>query len=595
MANNASLSLTSLDVDTLQTALKAYMRSQDAFKDYDYEGSNMSALIRLLAYNTYLNNFYLNGVHTESFLDSAQLRSSVVSIAKELNYTPRSARSARAQITLTFNGSDSSYLIEKGSSFSSVVKSSGMTFTFPDPILATSSNGFFSVNTYLYEGAYVADSYVVDYSDETQRFVLTNPEVDTTSLTVVVYEDGDITGTTYSRRTTLLDLDEADEVYFLQAAETGQYEVVFGDGVVGTRPADGSTVVFDYRVTRGEAGNGAKVFSIDFEIGDGVSNVRTTTVATAADGAPAETIPSIKYYAPRHFQVQERAVTASDYEVLLRTEFPEIQSVSVYGGEEADPPQYGRVIVALDIEDVDGIPDAKKREYENFLRRRCGLTIRPILVEPAYTYLSIRALVSYNINVTTLTPENLAAVILTEVESFAAEFLNDFNATMRFSKLVAHIDAADDSIVGNQTEVLVYKKVDVRKQNIVQVFDIDFGMPLYDGYPESGTSFPTRDRRTLRSQDFILAGSLAFLTDDGDGNVWVGREQGDSTILFQKVGTIDYGTGAVSVSNFQVDSYDGNSLKLYAKTAEQDVVSSRDTILSVESDEILITVEVTRE
>lgn len=590
---NTSLSLMSLDPSTLEADLKAFMRGQDAFKDYDYDGSNMAAIIRIMAYNTWKQNFYYNAVHAESFLDSAQVRSSLLSRAKELNYVPRSARSARAQVRLTFTGTEPTYLLRKGSSFSSIVKSQGLSFTLPDTILATSSNGSFSVTTYLYEGSFIADSYVLDASDEAQRLVLTNPEVDTTSLTVVVYEDGDVDGVTYSRASTLLDLDETDRVYFLQAAETGQYEVVFGDGVVGRRPADGAVAVLDYRVTRGTAGNGAKVFSIDFEVGAGVSNVLVETLANAQAGAPIETDGSVRYYAPRHFQVQERAVSAPDYEVLLRTQFPEISAASVFGGEEADPPLYGRVLVAIDIRDVDGVPDSKKTEYRDFLKRRCGLTITPVFIEPQYTYLSVRTSVVYNVNVTTITPENLSTLVVNEVLDHVAENLDDFNAHMRYSKMVAVIDGTDPSIVGSQTVVRIYKKVAVASGG-PQTIVVNMAVPLYDDKITGGAVTPTAVR-AVQSESFTYSGSRVYLTDDSSGSVWVARDQGSQTVLIKKVGTVDYASGLILISSLTVDSIDGSTLKVYGRPAEQDVASGRDTILTVEPSEVQAVVTAVRE
>lgn len=590
------MSLLSLDTKTMLDSLIEFSQNDPYFRDYNMRGSSLQGILRTLAYNTWLNSYYTNQVFAEGFLDSAQTRSSLISHSKELNYTPRSARSAKATVTLTFNGTEPTYLVQKGSTFSSIVKNSSLVFSVPDSILLASTNGYFSTTTDLYEGAYVSDSYVVNYADETQRFLITNPEIDTRSLSVVVYENGSVDGITFSRADTLLDLDETDKVFFLQAAETGHYEVVFGDDVIGRRPLDGATVLFDYRVTRGEGGNGAKVFTIDFLIGDGVSNPNTSTVAIASSGAAAETESSIRYNAPRHFQTQERAVTARDYAILLQNEFPEIAAVSVFGGEEADPPQYGRVIVAIDVEDVDGIPAAKKDDYYRFLKSRCGLTITPVFVEPQYTYLSIRSTVTYNLNVTTLTAENIKSLVKAAVLTFADDNLNDFESTMRYSKLLSTIDDTDDSIVGNETAIQIYKRLSPVRGGSAQSFKVDFAMPLYDGYPAAKSTFPTTDARTIRSASFIFQGTpAAFLTDDGDGNMWVAREQDTNTVLIQKVGTVNYTTGLVSLSGLAVDDFDGPYLKLFAMTAENDVVSGRDTILSVESDEVLISVLATRE
>lgn len=590
------MSLLSLDTKTMLDSLIEFSQNDPVFRDYNMRGSSLQGILRTLAYNTWLNSFYVNQAFAEGFLDSAQTRSSLISHSKELNYTPRSAQSAKATINLVFTGTEPTYLVQKGSTFSSIVKNSSLVFSVPESILLASTNNYFQTSFDIYEGAYMSDSYVVNYSDDTQRFLLTNPNIDTRSLSVVVYEDGSVDGVTFTKAETLLDLDETDKVFFLQAAETGQYEVVFGDDVIGRRPLDGATVLFDYRVTRGDAGNGAKVFTIDFQIGDGVSSTNVATVAVASSGAPAETEASIRYNAPRHFQTQQRAVTARDYTLLLQNEFPEIAAVSVFGGEEANPPQYGRVIVAVDVADVDGIPAAKKDEYYRFLKSRCGLTITPVFVEPKYTYLSIRSVVTYNLNVTTLTAENIKSLVKAAILTFADDNLNDFESTLRYSKILSTIDNTDDSIVGNETEIQIYKRLSPVRGGSAQSFTVNFDMPLYDGYPAANSTFPTSDARTLRSGNFIFSGSpAAFLTDDGDGKVWVAREQDVNTVLIQKVGTVDYATGLISISGLAVDDYDGPYLKLYAKTADSDVMSGRDTILAVETDEVIVNALATRE
>lgn len=591
---NTSLDLVSLDVPTLEASLKAYMRSQSLFKDYDFDGSNIAALIRLLALNTHKNAFFLNMIHSEGFLDSALTRGSVLSHAKELNYTPRSPRSAEANVTVTFNGSNSAYVIEKGRTFSTIIRNRGLVFSVPETKVVTSTNGFFQFQTSLFEGRYVTDSYIMNRQDETQRFILTNPSIDTRSLTVVVYEDGATTGSTYVRSTTLLDLDETSNVYFLQASEHGQYEVVFGDSVIGRRPSDGSTLIFDYRVTVGEEGNGAKVFNRDFEIGTGVSNVRVITNRSSENGAAAESIESIKYYAPRHFQVQERAVVASDYSVLLKTQFPEIRAVSAYGGEEVSPPRYGKVFIAIDVSEVDGIPQSKRDEYYEFLKRRAGLTMDPVIVEPNYTYASIVTDVDYNLNVTTLTPDNIRTIVHDTIMEYGDAHLNDFQRTLRFSKLAAEIDAAHASIVGNETRVEVYKKVEL-KRNDYQSLKLSFDMPLYDGYPETGSSFPVGDLRTIRSGSFNVGGETRYVTDDGAGELWVVTDRGSVTVLLQKVGTVDYASGALEISDMYVETYDGAEVKFWAKPSGLDVVTKHDTILAVEADEVRVSVTAVRE
>lgn len=591
---NTSLDLVSLDIPTLETSLKTYLRSQSLFKDYDFDGSNMAALVRILALNTHKNGYFLNMINAEGYLDSAQTRSAVLSHAKELNYVPRSAKSANAQVTVTFTGTNSAYVINKGVTFSSVVNNRGLVFSVPTSLLLSSPNGSFSFTTSVQEGRYVTDSYVMNASNTIQRFILSNPQIDTDSLTVVVYESGQTIGATYVQSATLLDVNAASNVYFLQASDLGQYEVIFGDSVVGHRPSDGASITFDYRVTVGDLGNGASVFNRDWDLGPGTSNFQITTLANSAGGATPETNDSIKYYAPRHFQVQQRAVVASDYTILLKSQFPEIAAVSAYGGEDANPPRYGKVIVAVSISNVDGIPESKRDEYYSFLKGRTGLTVEPIFVVPNYTYASITSVVRYNLNLTTITPTNMATIVQSAILSYAGTYLDDFAKILRYSRLASTIDGSQTAIVGSQTDVRVYKKASVVAGS-PQSFTLAFNMPLYTAYPEAGAAFPVGDLRTVRSGTFTVSGEIRYVTDDGVGNLWIAVDRGPTTVLLQQVGTVDYTVGFLNVVNLSFDASPGPILKFYARTATQDVVTQQDTILQVEPSEVNVTAVTVRE
>ena len=586
---NSSLSLLELDVPALESSLRDFMRSQTVFRDYDWEGSNLSALIRLLAVNTYKNAWYTHMLMSEGFLDSAQTRSSVMSHAKELNYSPRSARSAKARVRISFSGTETVYVIEKGRTMTSVVNNRGLIFSVPETLMVSSSNGSFTVDTDLYEGQYVKESYVFNRTDESQRIFLSNPQVDTRSLSVVVYEDGASEGRSYKLATSLLDVKSDSLVFFLQASELGKYEVIFGDGVIGARPPDGSTVILDYRVTNGVAGNGARIFNRDFGLGEGATNVTVTTLEEAADGAEPESIDSIKYYAPRHFQAQERAITPQDYAIMLKGAFPEIRAVSAYGGEDATPPQYGKVIVAVDVAGVDGIPQSKEQEYRDFLKSRASITIEPVIVRPSYSYLRIRSRVLYNINVSTLSPQTIETLVVQSILDYADENLNDFDSLIRYSRLVSLIDDSHRSIVGNSTELEIYKKVPV-ESGTVHSFTVDFKTPLLSSESESYTG-----QRTLRSGFFKTSSDTRYLVDDSRGGVWTATDRGGQRVLIQRVGSVDYATGLVRVAGVKIDQYEGADLKVFARPLDLDVSVSGDVILQVEADEISIAVESVRE
>ncbi len=592
---NSSFDLTSLDFDAQKESFKNFIRSQEVFRDYDFEGSNLSMLLDILSYNSFKNAFLINMLMSEAFLDSAQIRNSVLSHAKELNYLPRSSRSAVAKVKVSFRatGESAPYVVPKGKPFTTLVKNQSFTFTNPETLILSSTNTSFSFTTDIYEGVFVQDSYTYLSTTETQKFKITNPNVDTRSLAVVVYEDNKEVGDNYRLATSLLDVKSTSKVYFLQPSEDGKYEVIFGDGNIGRKPKDNSIIVIEYRVSAGTLPNGAKRFSCDFDpTGNSelLGNITVDLLEIARDGSVPEDIESIKYYAPRHFQVQERAITASDFEISLKTAFPEINAVHAYGGEDLDPPQYGRVIVAVDIQGVEGFPEAKKKEYYNFLKRRTAFTIEPIFTEPEFSYLAVQSIVRFNVNITASTAETIKALVTDAINAYRDENLNDFDSILRFSKLAASIDEADPSIVSSITDVWLYKKISPvlgTRQNI----EINFNVPLRDDVPGKEKNHKATDIHTVFSSAFQYNGEQCIIEDDGDGIIRLMKVKGDKHETINEIGTVDYSTGKIVISNFLVDQYYGDFLKVYVYPKDKDVLVSKNTILTIEADEIDVSIE----
>lgn len=594
---NSSLNLVGLDFSTLKNDFKTFLKSQDTFKDYDFEGSNISVLMDLLAYNTYKNAFYLNMAVSEAFLDSSQLEASVLSHAKELNYVPRSARSSRCKIQVDFqaSGDTQPYLIEKGSSFTAVLKNNSYIFTIPESIIVSSANTSYSYETYLYEGIYLKESFIVDYNQENQRFVATNKNIDTESLTVTVYEDGSDIGESYSITSSLLDLNNTSKVFFLQASDLGNYEVIFGDGIIGKKPKDRSTIIIDYRISRGSEANGAKELSINFDPtnGDVLETPVITVLEESIGGLEKESLNSIKYYAPRHFQIQERAITPSDYEIILKTQFPEINTISVYGGEEVDPPRFGKVFIAIDVSNVDGIPENRKNEYYSFIKRRSPLSIDPIIVEPIFTYIAVTSKVRYNINISKATPDRLKSLVTEAITSYNTQYLDDFNSTLRYSKFNSTIDAADTSIVSNLTELQVYKKIKPTV-GVGQNFDINFNVSLVNDLPELLEQHLSTDRHTIGSSLFTYNGIECVIEDNGEGILRIMQPLSNLHKKIIDIGTVDYDKGLIKLINLNIDSYEGNELKIYAKPRDNDISVGKNTILTIEPSEIKVSIESVR-
>lgn len=599
MASNSSIILTNLDFDTLKNTFKSYLRTQNRFNDYDFDGANISVLLDLLAYNTYLQSFYLNMVGNEMFLDTAQMKDSVVSHAKELNYTPRSFKSATATVNIDITSNNPllrSVTIPKGTTFSARVGSNSFTFSTDQNIVTStattigSNTTFTASNVQLFEGDYITDSYTVN-TQIPNIYKISNKTVDTSSINVTVIEDLGATTYQYLRATSLFGLTADSKIFFIQGSGGESFEIVFGDGVLGRPPKNNSVVLIEYRSSSGELPNGAFQFKADGTI-DGIANIVVSTVSKATSGAVSESIDSIKYNAPRHFTTQERAVTAEDYQTLLKQYFPEINEVTAYGGEEVNPPQYGKVFVSVDLNNVDGLPDVKRTEYYKFLKPRSPVSIDPMFVDPDYMYVYVESTINYNINLTSINPDDIRTLVISSILNYSTTYLNGFNKTLRYSKLINAIDNAHNSIVSNETVVkaLRYITPTVGKP---QSITIDFKMPLQAKLITDININAAGDIHTLESSSFQYSGQTCYLEDDGGGNMRVVTTGSHSVLAV--VGSINYDLGLIQLSNFNVDSYSGKAIKIFATTKSSDIHSTKNTILNINESDIFVTVQQLRE
>lgn len=588
---NSSIVLTNLDFDTLKNTFKSYLRSQDRFNDYDFDGANINVLLDILSYNTYHNAFYLNMVGNEMFLDSAQLRDSAVSHAKELNYVPQSFRSAQANVNISVTSSDitkRSLVIAKGTTFTSRLLDKNYTFSIDeniilsDFVLGQDTVTFTGENITLYEGYYVSDSFTYTY-DTPVKMLISNKNVDISSVDVTVIEDSGATTLVYQRATSLFDLSKDSQVFFIQGAESDSYEIVFGDGVSGRRPKNNSIVLVEYRVSNGELPNGCNKFVPDSTI-QGETDISVRVNSPAAGGTVYESIESIKYNAPRHFNTQERAITTEDYENLLKLNFPEVNTVTAYGGEDLDPPQFGKVFVSVDLKEVDALPDIKKQEYYRFLKPRSPVSIDPVFVDPEYTYLSVTSKVNYNVNITSLAADDIKTIVASAILQYAQNNLNNFNRTFRYSKLIQSIDSSQISIVSNETDIAIVKLItpDTGKN---LTFDINYNIPLtIEQYTQrqSGVQF------SVYSSFIIYKGIKSFIRDDGNGSLNVLSAATEAVI--DTVGTIDYDTGLLQFSNFKIDSFIGSGVKFYAYPRNKDISTINNVILNIVEEDLAIAV-----
>lgn len=604
MAANTSISLVNLDFDTLKASLKTYLKNQSLFQDYDFDGSNMSVLLDILSYNTYLNTFYLNMVASEMFIDSAQLRNSVISIAKALNYTPRSAKSSKALLNLTFAQSNlQSFEIPEGTRFTGKNSNGSYTFVTNETLTLYPSNGVFSAaNVAIYEGLTVQDTFIYDSSVEGQRFILSNELINTDSILVGVTEDNGLTPLSYIKATNLFDLKANSQIYFVQATEDTKYEIVFGDNTFGRKPKDGAVISCSYYVTSGNAANKCTNFILDDNLGSyngyGSAIIPSIVVsATSYGGAEAESIEEIRYRAPRNFQTQERAITTDDFKNLVLQNYQDIKTAHVYGGETiSGAPIFGKVYIAPATFTGEFLSDAEKSDIESYLSDKCTLGITPVVVNPDYLYIIPEIIAKYNANQTTSSPADISTSIKTAVINFNQEQLNDFNKQFRFSRFETAVNAADTSISSNETKISLKKSVNII-QNTSVFISVNFRNSISPG--------------SLFSSEFISNGRRYVYTDyNPNANTFqVKQTDGDLTVInqsnlvylkditvagietFQSAGTIDYNSGLISLNQIKIFDATDSIISFYCRPLYNDVSSSKNDVITIDTANLNITVK----
>jgi hypothetical protein len=538
-------------------------------------------------------------VASEMFLDSAVKLDSVVSHAKELNYIPNSAKSATAEIEFTLVSNHSPVSIPKGTLFSGQNSNGNYTFTTSLNQNFISSSSTYKINLQIHEGFYIQDSFVMDYTQESQRFVLSNPNIDIDSLNVYAVESG--TNTDFSKVETTFNLNEQSNVFFLQAAQNNQYEIIFGDGLLGRVPDNLSTIVADYRVTNGAEAQDISSFLLLSDLGVGITNISTiNTISNSIGGSGAETIESIRKFAPRYFATQERAVASEDYASIILNKFQgQVESVNVYGGQELNPKKYGRVAVC--VKPTGGLiaPDYIKNQILIAMQNYVGLPTRVVIVNPEYLYITVNADVQYNVSGTTKYASEIKAIITSAIKQFSVDHIETFNGDFRYSKFVAHIDNSDTSITSNNTEVRITKRV-TPKLNYTTSFVLDFNNPTeYEnvdinvGYLK-GDKFYDEPVVTSSAFSYITAdGTLydnCFIRDDNYGTLAVYKIiDGKFIVLNSFIGLVDYTKGLVTITNFSTPNY-GSYLSIMIVPKNKDIIANKDKILMIDLADVTVSV-----
>jgi hypothetical protein len=605
--NNKRLRVTELDFDNIKTNLKTFLKGQNQFKDYDFEGSGMSILLDTLAYNTHYMAFNANMVANEMFLDSSSLRSSAVSHAKALGYEVTSSRAPTATLNINLSTTTESATMPAGTAFSTTVNGTSYQFVTVSDITSTNTGNnipFDSVT--VYEGTYVITKYLVDSSDVDQRFILTDPRSDTTTLTVKVQNSTtDTTTTTYTKATDITQLSETSTVYFLQEVETGRYEVYFGDGIVSQAVSDGNIVQLQYVVTNKTESNGASSFSSPTVI-DGVTNITVTTVASASGGAEPESIQSIKLNAPLDYAAQGRAVTTKDYEVFVKRLFPTTQAVSVWGGEDgsydsstgvSSTPEYGKVFISIKSTTGVDLTSAQKTNLVTALAPYKVASITPVVVDAETTSLILGITIMYDSSSTTYTAPQIASLVSTTVSNYSDTSLETFNTPFRHSRLLGLIDNTDTSIL-NSVATVTLAKLFTPTLSTATDYRINFNNKFYNpvsGYNLSGGGIVASTGFYLNS----VTTTTYFFDDDGSGNLRIYYIiSGTKTYTDNTAGTVDYVNGLITINQItmtgvaEVDGIGSTQIRITAIPNSFDVTPVRNQILEIDSVNTTVTASV---
>lgn len=482
------LQVTDLDFDTIKTNLRSFLQQQTEFQDYDFEGSSLSVLLDILAYNTHYNAYYLNMVANEAFLDTAILRDSVVSHAKTLGYTPRSASAPEAEITLTVetNSSNTGTLtIPRGFAFeSNLIDDVSYNFvTIESTTVSKSNTQFVFENLAIYEGFFV--TYVFSYtknSNPKSIFILPDNNIVTPTIFVTVTDNtGNTASEVYNQITDILDVDASSKVFFLQEGKKGEYQIYFGNDIIGKALVDGATVTVNYLTTTGTAANKANGFVARTDL-NGLSNFTITVNSVASGGALRESVDEIKYSAAAQFSTQNRLITIKDYESYIQQNYPNIDSLSVWGGEDNIPPVYGKVFISLKPKENYYISETEKqRIIDNIIKPKSIIAVQTEIIDPEFLYLLLDTTVEYDSKKTTSSEDTLKQNIRNTILSYRDTFLNKFAAKIVDSKLETSIDAVDlNAIIGNDLNIRVQKRFEPIL-NQLQSYNINFNVPLLRG------------------------------------------------------------------------------------------------------------------
>ena len=596
MATNTKgrIEITDLDFDTVKSNFKTFLSQQTQFTDYNFEGSGMSVLMDLLAYNTHYLAFHANMLANEMFIDTALTRASAVSHAKALGYLPSSSKSSNVYVDVTVTGvptTQPTLVMDAGTIFTTSVNDVSYQFvTIGDHTASSSTGTFVFEDVRIYEGTRVRYTYTADSSNLEQQFVIPSATVDTSTIVVSVQaSSSDITTEVYTLNEDYATLSSTSTKYFLQEVEDGRYEVYFGDGVSGKKPIDGNIVILDYVVTNGSTADGAGAFTPASSVG-GYSNVTALAGASSSGGGDAESVDSIKFNAPLKYAAQGRAVTPDDYKAIVPTVYSNIKSIQCWGGEDNDPPIYGRVYIAINPNTGTSLTTTTKNSIINSLKNYNVASIVPVIVDPEILYLVLGVTVKYNSTLTEKTKSDIKALVETTVSSFNTNNLQKFDSIFRHSKFLKDVDDTDTSILSS-TSTMKLKRIITPTLQAATKYTISYNNAAY--HPALNWA-----QTVVESTGFYLTGNTneQFIDDDGNGNIRTFYLLGGTTktITNSTAGTINYTTGEVVLTSLNITSTTNNNstFDVTIKPDSNDVVPVRNQIVEIDTVKSTVTAEI---
>ena len=599
---------TSLDFEQIKVQIKDFLRSNSNFTDFDFEGSNFSVIIDTLAYNTYINAFNANLLANESFLDSATIRENVVSLARNIGYVPRSKTAATATIRIsdinvgTTNDSTTKFLtLRAGLVCVGASENTTYRFSLPDNITSTrvrdiggTSFAQFDEPITIHEGTYLTRTYRASTSVD-QRFIIDSPGIDSSTLRVFVSGPNDTSiGRQYKMIDNILNIDKDSEIFLAQEVQDEKYEIMFGDGLFGRKLENNSIITARYIVSDGEAGNGASNFSFQGTLtkSDGTiftpsDSVAVTTVQNASNGAEVEDVSSIKYFAPRLYSAQYRAVTPRDYEAIIGTIFPQTESVAVVGGEELDPPQFGKVQISIKPKNGTFVSDFDKSQIKNRLKNYSIAGINSEIVDLKILYVEIESTIYYNTAQIASAADLRSAVILGLTEYSQNVELNKFGGRFKYSKIGTLIDRLDNGITSNITKVIIRRDLKALLNQFAQ-YELCFGNKFYinpAGYNIKSTGFTINGfNDTAYITDVPNKNSAGNLDGSNMGTLSVvtKNNRGEQRVIVKDAGVVDYMKGEVILNTINITSTvnQNNIIEVQAFPESNDVVGLKDLYLN---------------